>query len=87
MLLLWYNQTHDKFYLKYYTSQYRDFYVGFVNQFDHMVVKILVFEGNKLLSVDSLPNYRLGKYLHPKKESNKNRLIDRMVDLLNKLKD
>lgn len=86
MLLLYYNPTNDKYYLRYYKSIHYDYRVGYVNQFEHIVVKILVIQDNGLVAVDDLQKYLLDCYYKgSKKETLKTRLINRTIDLLNKL--
>lgn len=86
MLLLYYNPTKDSYYLRYYKSIHYDYYVGYVNQFEHIVVKILVIQDNGLIDVDDLHKYLIERYYGKKEPSLKERIIDRAIDLLYKLK-
>ncbi len=84
MLLLYYNPTYDKYYLRYYKYVHYDYYLGYENQYGHMVVSILVIQDKGLVSVNDLREYMLQK--NRRKIGLKERLINRGIDLLNKLK-
>lgn len=85
MLLLYYNPTSDKYYIKYYKRTLNGYEVGYTNQYGHIVVKILVIEGKYLVDVKSIDEYRLERYMNRnRKQSLKKRLIRRIIYVLNK---
>lgn len=86
MLLLYYNPTKDNYYLRYYKSIHYDYKVGYKNQFDHEVVKILVIQGNRLVAVDDLQAFLLKRYRdRMNKQSLKKRLISKVISYLERL--
>ena len=40
-LIIWYNPNKNIYYYKYVNGFYQDYYVGFVNQYDHVVVLVI----------------------------------------------
>ena len=40
-LIIWYNPKKNIYYYKYVTGIYQDYFVGFVNQYNHVIVLIL----------------------------------------------
>ena len=86
MLLVYYNPTKDKFYLKYYKYKNREYYVGYKNQFGHEVIRLYIIQGKELISYDNVDDYMYENYNSKKRVPFKIKLINRLIDLLNKLK-
>ena len=85
MLLVLFNPQTETFYLRMVSSISENYRVGYVNQYDHMIVAIYVIdEENRLKPVDDFWDY-----LKLDKEENttfKNKVINRAIDLLYRLK-
>lgn len=86
MLLIYYNPHKNSFYLKKVNPVILDKEVGYINQFDHILVQILCIHKNKFLSVLSFYDYQ-NKTKEKKTKKNKNKLIDGIIHLLYKFKD
>jgi hypothetical protein len=84
MLLILYNPNNNCFYIKRVNSFIFDKYVGYVNQFNHQICQILYIQDNKFVNCNSYWDY-IGS--SKSQETNKNKVINRVIDLLNKLKD
>lgn len=82
MISVWYNPKKDKFYAKYIRGAYffSHYEVGYVNQFNHKLIALFYITKNKLVPCNSLAEYYSIKRLTFKK-----RLINHLIDLLNKL--
>lgn len=85
-----YNPTKDKFYLK--KVSFIDFndYVGKTNSFGHVIVAIYVFYEKKAYLCESHSDFL--RQIHreeklKKRRSFKNRVINRLIYFLHKLKD
>ena len=81
MIGIWYVPKKDKIYAKfvrgaYFCSHYR---VGYINQYNHKLVALFYITKDKLVQCNSLADYYSTKKLTFKK-----RLINRIIDLLNK---
>lgn len=86
MLLLYYNPTTKNYYIKYYKRILNNYFVGYMNQYGHFVVKILVIEDELLIDVMSTDQYLVDRYLNrDRKQSFKTRLKNRLIDFLIKL--
>lgn len=86
MLLLYYNPTIKNYYIKYYKHILNDYFVGYLNQYGHFVVKIFVIENGLLVDVKDVTKYRVDQYLNrDRKQSFKKRLIRNIICVLNKL--
>lgn len=83
MLLLYYNPTIKNYYLRYYKHLLPGYKVGYTNQYDHVVVKVLVIQDGELVDVKDVDKYLLSRYL-TRKPSLKKRLINALIRLLNK---
>ena len=83
MLLVYYNPSKDKFYLKYYKYINRSYFVGFKNQYEHEVIKIYIIKDKELISVNNVDDYFFNR--HSRKPSLKEKVINRIVDLLYKI--
>ena len=84
IILVYYNPNRNCFYTKFVKSCLY-YEVGYINQYDHILVQILVYD-DKLISIKNhIDYYKKSKKI--KEESKKNRLINRTIDLLNKLKE
>ena len=84
MLLILYNPNNNCFYIKRVNSFIFDKYVGYVNQYNHQICQILYIENNEFVNCNSYWEYiRSNK----RQETKKNRLINKAIYLLNKLKD
>ena len=83
MLLVYYNTNQKHFYIIYTKYDKLNYYVGYTNQFNHIIVQIFYIYGNKLYNINCHNDiYKI----FPKKERLRNRLITRIVRGLNKLK-
>ena len=85
MLLIYYNPNDEHFYFKVINFAVSNKSVDEVNQFNHQIVQILYVRNNKFISCDSFLDY----YQKTKDNniSKKNKLIDKVICLLNKFKD
>lgn len=89
MLLIYYNPQKNSFYLKYCHSYLFDKEVGYINQFNHVLVQILFIYNNKFVSCDNFFDYhRKTKELekHDDSKKNKKSLISGLNHLFNKKK-
>ncbi len=84
MLLLYYNPTNRNYYLKYYKRILNGYRVGYTNQFDHTVVKILIIRDGGLVDVEDVDSWLLKEY-RGRRPSLKTRLKNRFIDFLIKL--
>lgn len=84
MIGIWYVPKKNKFYAKYVrTAYFYSYYkVGYVNQYNHNLVALFYIAKNKLVQCNSLADYYNIKNLTFKK-----RLINRIIDLLNKINE
>ena len=90
MLLVYYNINTEVFFLKYVKSYFdndgRYYEIGYTNQYNHIIVQLFIVDyDNNLISANSYLDY-LNDLRFQKKETIKNKLIDRVIGLLNKLK-
>ena len=90
MLLIYYNINTEVFFLKYVKSYFDNdgkyYEVGYTNQYNHIIVQLFIVDyDNNLISANSYLDY-LNDLRFQKKETIKNKLIDRVIGLLNKLK-
>lgn len=69
-IIVWLNRNNNEYYFKKVKGTYIEYYVGYVNQYNHEV--LLVINIHDLCSINKLPL--------------KTRIIDRLIGLLNKLK-
>lgn len=84
MLLLYYNPTQEKYYYKF-LNGWHNKAVGDTDQFNHVIVKMYYIDDNKrLVSCKSYSDY-LEQTIY-NDGSKRNRLIDRAICLLDKLK-
>ena len=84
MLLLYYNPTQEKYYYKF-LSGWHNKQVGDTDQYNHVIVKMYYIDDNqRLVSCKSYSDY-LDKTIY-NDNSKRNRLIDRAIGLLDKLK-
>lgn len=90
MLLVYYNINTEVFFLKYVKSYFDNdgkyYEIGYTNQYNHIIVQLFIVDyDNNLISANSYLDY-LNDLRFQKKETIKNKLIDRAIGLLNKLK-
>lgn len=90
MLLVYYNINTEVFFLKYVKSYFDNdgkyYEIGYTNQYNHIIVQLFIVDyDNNLISANSYLDY-LNDLRFQKKETIKNKLIDRTIGLLNKLK-
>lgn len=90
MLLIYYNINTEVFFLKYVKSYFDNdgkyYEIGYTNQYNHIIVQLFIVDyDNNLISANSYLDY-LNDLRFQKKETIKNKLIDRAIGLLNKLK-
>lgn len=90
MLLVYYNINTEVFFLKYVKSYFDNdgkyYEIGYTNQYNHVIVQLFIVDyDNNLISANSYLDY-LNDLRFQKKETIKNKLIDRTIGLLNKLK-
>lgn len=85
MLLLYYNPTTSNYYLKYYKRILNGYRVGYSNQFNHTVVKMLIITPEGLIDVKSSDDYYFNHVKGHKKVSLKKRIVNRIVDFLYKI--
>lgn len=90
MLLVYYNINTEVFFLKYVKSYFDNdgkyYEIGYINQYNHIIVQLFIVDyDNNLVSANSYLDY-LNDLRFQKKETIKNKLIDRTIGLLNKLK-
>mgnify|MGYP006972498327 FL=1 len=90
MLLVYYNINTEVFFLKYVKSYFdndgRYYEIGYTNQYNHIIVQLFIVDyDNNLISANSYLDY-LNDLRFQKRETIKNKLIDRAIGLLNKLK-
>ena len=85
MLLIYYNPQKNSFYLKYVNSAIFNKKVGDVNQFNHILIQALFIENDRFLSAEDFWDYY--EKTKDKTENKKNKLIDKVICLLNKFKD
>ena len=82
-ILIYYNPNHKCFYTKYSDSY---FYpeVGYVNQFEHILVQVLFFDysSNRLINEVEFKKLTFSQ----ESDSLKNRLINQAIGFLDKLK-
>lgn len=83
VLLVFYNPHHNSFILKYLKYQC-SYEVGYINQYDHILVQVFLFRENKLINAKSwIDDYYTRKNNNLKKrKSFKYRAINHLVDLL-----
>lgn len=87
MLLLYYNPSNRNYYLKYYKRILNGYKVGYTNQFDHTVVKILIIRDGGLVDVKDVDEYILYRYKNRKERHRlRKKVIDGTIRLLNKLR-
>lgn len=79
-LLIYYNPNHNCFYNR--VSRLLDHEVGYVNQYDHILVQILVYDYN----IKDLVNLK-NKTTYESMTTKKNKLINRVIGFLDRLKD
>lgn len=82
-LLIYYNINHGNFYQVYTNYIPMDREVGFVNQYDHMLVQILANRNNKYINVKSYHDLIKIPY---EKEKLKLRIINKLIRWLYKLR-
>lgn len=88
MLLIYYNLNTEVFFLKYVKhcfSKDNRFRAGYVNQYNHIVVQMFVYE-EELIECNSYIEYLQDYVNNQEEDSVKNKVIDRVIGLLNKLK-
>lgn len=89
MLLVYYNLNTGVFFLKYvkhcFTSDNR-YCVGYTNQFNHILVQMFVYD-NCLIECNSYIEYLQDYVKKINEDSVKDKLINRVIDLLNRLKN
>lgn len=83
MLLIYYNLNTEVFFLKY--VKHCRFRVGYINQYNHIVVQMFAY-GEELIECNSYIEYLQDYVNNQEEDSVKNKVIDRVIDLLNKLK-
>lgn len=81
-LLIYYNTNHGNFY-QVYTNYIPNKEVGYVNQYDHMLVQILVNRNNEYINIKS---YKDLIEIPWKKEKLKLRIINKLISWLYKLR-
>lgn len=69
-IVIWYNKKKQEYYYRKVRGTYMNYEIGYINQYNHEV--ILVIDVNDLLYI--------------KKPTFKTKLINRLIDLLNKFK-
>lgn len=79
-IIVYYNPNTDNFYYKFIRTNHP---VGYINQYDHIVVNRLAYDSNKKCYV----SYTTSFYESESKENKKNVLINRIIGFLDKLKD
>lgn len=84
MLLIYYNVNTCAFYTKWVRGAYFNKKVGEVNSFDHILVQILVYSYSTFINCFDIYDYmdKSSKI----KEPTRNRIIDKAICLLYKLK-
>lgn len=83
MIIVWYNSKKDIYYAKYNRLTFIDdrYKVGYSNQYGHRIICMFYIQENgKLISCNSFSDY------HYNKSSLKKRLINHLIDWLNKHK-
>lgn len=84
MIGIWYIPKKNKFYAKYVRSAYfhKEYQVGYVNQYNHKLIALFYVLDRKVIQCNSLIDY-----YNIKRENStfKKRLINHLIDLLNKL--
>ena len=83
MLLVYYNINHEHFYMVYTRYSNFEYYVGYINQFNHIIVQMFYIYDNQLYNITCHHDIYT---IFPKKEKLRNKLITRIVRWLNKLK-
>ena len=88
MLFIYYNPNYNTFYIKYLRSYFDPKYkVGYVNQFDHMIVSCYMITEKGLVSCESCDDYYRKKSTIKKKKSLRNKLINKIICLLYKIEE
>lgn len=83
-ILVYYNPNRNCFYTKI-VKNYLFYEVGYINQYEHILVQILAYDDKFISIKNHIDYYKKSKEI--KEESKKNMLINRTIDLLNKLKE
>ena len=88
MLFVYYNPNYNTFYTKYLRNYFNPKYkVGYVNQFDHIIVSCYMITEKGLVNCLSHNDYYINHSTIKKKKSLRNKLINRIICLLYKIKD
>lgn len=84
-ILIYYNPNHQSFILKYTSFVPLDKKIGFVNQYDHILIQILAVRNNHYINVFDF--YDLVKKSRNEKESLKSRIAKKLISKLSKYRD
>lgn len=89
MLFIYYNPNYNTFYTKIVKSCYFNpiYEVGYVNQFEHILVSMYLIGEKELINCKSLADYSKTKKKKMQDKSLRNVLIDRIICVLNKIKE
>lgn len=87
MIGIWYNPHKETYYSKYIKTAYflPYYHVGYINQYDHVLVALFKIEGKKLISCSSLSEYysqKRGKNQTKRIKRLKNQLINKLINFL-----
>ena len=88
LILIYYNPIKNNFYMKI-ISVHPSLTVGYVNSYDHLLVDMMTIENKKLIHIDNYWSHYRKKSIQEYKKRRftlKNRLINRAIYLLNKLR-
>jgi len=87
MLLIWYNPIKDNYYLRYIKSDYfGNYYIGKVNDYGHIIVQIFYYDDKNFVPIKDYYSY-IRDYAIQRENSKRNKLINKLTYLLNKLRD
>lgn len=92
MLLIYYNPNLNNFYFKINTYYFQDYILDSTNSYGHILIQVILITKDKLINVDNwdirkdIRKYKDLYFVNYSKPKLKNVLINKLIDLLEKLK-